>query len=202
VFAHDHARDFEHLYQVCSDILRTKLSTASTDLWETYRQSTSGWDDERRSKLLSRYLAFPFWDGLIFPTVALSQLPQFTPIGVAQFSPLTACALPTPQEGKLKGLALHHFAGFAEAEWRENDYLWGRLDGVELLLRQLYDAASTSPQAADTVPPTSQAEAFARAGGTVLRDGLRAVLGSETSLRRITATRERIGEHVKDLPPH
>jgi hypothetical protein len=115
---------------------------------------------------------------------------------------LTACALPVPQEGKLKGLALHHFAGFAEAEWRENDYLWGRLDGVELLLRQLYDAASTAPQAADTVPPTSRAEAFARAGGTVLRDGLRAVLASETSLRRITSTRAKIAEHVKDLPPH
>src|SRR3954449_12490296 len=34
---------------------------------------------------------------------ALSQLPQFTPIGVAQFSPMTACAIPIPQEGKLKG---------------------------------------------------------------------------------------------------
>jgi patatin-related protein len=202
VFAEDHADDFERLYELYRRILGKKLSTGSTALWEAYRQSTSGWDDEHRSRLLSRYLAFPFWDGLIFPTIALSELPQFTPIGVAQFSPLTACALPTPQEGKLKGIALHHFAGFAEAEWRENDYLWGRLDGVELLLRQLCDAGSTPLQAADTVPPTSPAEAVTRAGGVVLRDGLRAVLASETALGRITQTRTEIAEHVEDLPLH
>jgi patatin-related protein len=203
VFAHDHADDFAHLYELYSGILGKKLSAGSTELWEAYRESTSDWADEHRSRLLSRYLAFPFWDGLIFPTVALSQLPQFTPIGVAQFSPLTAGALPTPEEGKLKGVALHHFAGFAEAEWRENDYLWGRLDGMELLLRQLYDAGSTHPRAADTVPPTSSAEAVARAGGVVLRDGLRAVLESETGLRRISRTRGKIARDLEDLPlPH
>jgi hypothetical protein len=71
---------------------------------------------------------------------------------------------------------------------------------MELLLRQLYDAGSTHSRAADTVPPTSSAEAVARAGGVVLRDGLRAVLESETGLRRISRTRRKIARDLEDLP--
>jgi patatin-related protein len=199
VFVEDHAHDFEHLYTAYSGIIRDKLNKRRNDLWENYRKLTSDWDDEHRNRLLSRYLAFPFWDGLIFPTIALSQLPQFSPIGVAQFSPLNACALPVPAGGKLKGAALHHFAGFVKAERRENDYLWGRLDGVELLLRQLYDAASTSSQAADTAPPPSAGEAVARAGGAVLQKGLRAVLASESGLHRITQTMQGIAKNIDAL---
>ncbi|WP_422677950.1 DUF3376 domain-containing protein [Blastococcus brunescens] len=152
-----------------------------------------------RRALLSRYLAFPFWDGLIFPTVSLSELPQFTPIGVAQFSPLAAAALSTPADGKLRGVSLHHFGGFAKAEWRENDYLWGRLDGVELILRQLYDAGSAAPTAAATAPPPSTAGAVASAGGPVLAAGLRAVLDSEQGLTRIASARARLAEEVAGL---
>ena len=139
-------------------------------------------------------------DGLIFPTIALSNLPQFTLIGVAQFSPLTAGALAQPEGGKLKGVALHHFAAFTEAAWRENDYLWGRLDGVELLLRTLHGAGATGPRATDTVPPSSPAAAVARAGGALLKDGLHAVLESETDLKRISDIKKRIAEEINALP--
>ncbi len=40
---------------------------------------------------------------------------------------------------KLAGLKLGHFAGFLKRSWRANDWLWGRLDGVEHLLRALLD---------------------------------------------------------------
>ncbi|HYF46198.1 MAG TPA: patatin-like protein [Acidimicrobiales bacterium] len=199
-FAAKNADHFTHLYTHCSEALKRRLGDGSTPLWEAYQDLTSAWDRKYRRQLLSRYLAFPLWDGLIFPTVALAQLPQFTPISVAQFSPLTARALPPPDGGKLKGVALHHFAAFTEAEWRENDYLWGRLDGVELLLRTLHDAGSPRPQAADTAPPSSPAEAVTRAGGVLLQEGLRAVLQSETDLRRIRSVRERIAEDVERLP--
>jgi patatin-related protein len=198
-FAEEHAKDFAELFQRYSTGLQASLGDGSTALWDAFQDITTAWDKRRRRALLSRYLAFPLWDGLIFPTVALSQLPQFTPIGVAQFSPVTAGALPTPEGGKLKGVTLHHFGGFAEAEWRENDYLWGRLDGVELLLRLLHDAGS-SPSPSATTPAGSPGEAVTRAGGVLLRDGLRAVLESETGLRRITKTRQRLAEAVDDLP--
>jgi patatin-related protein len=198
-FAEEHAKDFAELVQRYSAGLQAALGDGSTALWEVFQELTTAWDRRYRRALLSRYLAFPFWDGLIFPTVALSQLPQYTPIGVAQFSPVTACALPTPEGGKLKGVTLHHFGGFAEAQWRENDYLWGRLDGVELLLRLLHDAGSAAPSSA-TTPLASTGEAVARSGGVLLRDGLQAVLDSETGLRRIAETRERLARAVADLP--
>ena len=40
---------------------------------------------------------------------------------------------------KLKGIPVSHFAGFFSAKSRENDYLWGRLDAAELILRLLQD---------------------------------------------------------------
>lgn len=44
----------------------------------------------------------------------------------------------TPDE-KLAGMKLGHFAGFLKRSWRANDWLWGRLDGVEHLLNALLD---------------------------------------------------------------
>jgi predicted acylesterase/phospholipase RssA len=40
---------------------------------------------------------------------------------------------------KLAGMRLSHFAGFLKRSWRANDWLWGRLDGVEHVLRALLD---------------------------------------------------------------
>ncbi|MDQ2981730.1 MAG: DUF3376 domain-containing protein, partial [Actinomycetota bacterium] len=40
---------------------------------------------------------------------------------------------------KLAGLKLNHFAGFLKRSWRANDWLWGRLDGVEHVLRAILD---------------------------------------------------------------
>ena len=40
---------------------------------------------------------------------------------------------------KLAGVKLSHFAGFLKRSWRANDWLWGRLDGVEHVLRAILD---------------------------------------------------------------
>ncbi len=199
LFAEEHGEDFTRLFGLYRDALSSALGDGSTPLWDVFERITLAWDETSRRALLARYLAFPLWDGLIFPTVSLSELPQFTPIGVAQFSPLAAAALPTPDGGKLKGVSLHHFGGFARAEWRENDYLWGRLDGVELILRQLYDAGSASPAAAATAPPTSGGAAVRSAGGPVLQAGLRAVLRSEEGLTRVPDLRRDLARAVADL---
>jgi patatin-related protein len=199
-FAEAHAGDFATLFTTYRNALETALGDGGTALWNAFKDKTLAWGASYRRALLSRYLAFPFWDGLIFPTVSLAELPQFTPIGVAQFSPLAAGALPTPEGGKLKGVSLHHFGGFAKAEWRENDYLWGRLDAVELIMRQLYDAGSPAPTAAATAPPSSATDAVLSAGGSVLKAGLEAVLTSETGLTRIAGTLASLRDQVARLP--
>jgi hypothetical protein len=197
-FAEQHAEDFVQLFKVYREALTSALGDGSAPLWEAFQEGTSSWPERDRRGLLSRYLGFPLWDGLIFPTVALSGLPQFTPIGVTQFSPRTAAALPTPEGGKLRGTSLHHFAAFLKPEWRENDYLWGRLDGVELILRTLRDAGSATPPAEATTAPPSP-DAVRSAGGPILASGLRAVLDAESELTRIAPTRQRLAEQVARL---
>ena len=43
----------------------------------------------------------------------------------------------------LRGADLRHFAGFLSRPHRENDYLWGRLDGAERLIDIVCNAAGT-----------------------------------------------------------
>ena len=40
---------------------------------------------------------------------------------------------------KLAGLQVHHFGGFYKRSWRANDWMWGRLDGADRLVRLLLD---------------------------------------------------------------
>jgi hypothetical protein len=51
-------------------------------------------------------------------------------------SPLDArlLDLPDPEKPKLAGMAVMHFGAFFKRDGRENDYLWGRLDGAERLI--------------------------------------------------------------------
>ena len=50
-----------------------------------------------------------------------------------------------PIRGKLMGLRLHHFGGFLRSEWREYDWMWGRLDGATHLVRMLIARLTAEP---------------------------------------------------------
>lgn len=193
-FAVEHDEAFGALYAAYRDSLDVRLEDSSGPIWQAFVELTGGWSPEHRRALLSRYLGFPLWDALIFPTIALSELPQFTPIAVTQFSPLAAGALPV--KDKLKGVTMHHFGAFTDAAWRENDYLWGRLDAAELILRTL--RATGSPDEYQPTPKTPE-EAAGQAGRH-LRPALSAILASETDLSRIANLRRTLTTQVATLP--
>jgi patatin-related protein len=44
---------------------------------------------------------------------------------------------PLKARKKLAGVALHHFGAFLDRGWRQNDIMWGRLDGAERLITAL-----------------------------------------------------------------
>ncbi|HKE59396.1 MAG TPA: patatin-like protein [Pyrinomonadaceae bacterium] len=44
---------------------------------------------------------------------------------------------PLKARKKLAGVALHHFGAFLDRSWRQNDIMWGRLDGAERLITAL-----------------------------------------------------------------
>ena len=144
-FASARAQELSDLYQACLEtVADTGVTGTSRDLWTALIERTGTWDPGDRSGLLARYVGFPIWDSLIFPVISLSKLPQLTPITVHRFSPLDATCLHAvesdgkPRTGnppaKLDGVRYGHFGAFFEKSWRENDYLWGRLDGAELIL--------------------------------------------------------------------
>jgi predicted acylesterase/phospholipase RssA len=47
-------------------------------------------------------------------------------------------------EQKLAGMKAGHFGGFLKRSWRANDWLWGRLDGVQHVIRATFDLDWTS----------------------------------------------------------
>ncbi|APA98502.1 hypothetical protein NS506_04454 [Nocardia seriolae] len=177
-FADDNAQHFLALKDAYAAHMRVPLEASGHALWQAFHDTTQDWDKSHRIRLASRYLGFPLWDGLLFPTISLSNLPQFTPIPMAQFSPLRATAFRTPAGGKLKGVGLGHFEAFTRAADRENDYLWGRLDAAELILRTL-DETAAPPTAAGQEPRPRPV------GRELLPEALTAVLDTETALRLV-----------------
>jgi predicted acylesterase/phospholipase RssA len=104
---------------------------------------------------------------------------------------------------KLAGLKLNHFAGFLKRSWRANDWLWGRLDGVEHVLRAIVDldrvdevgpGAVTALATAAFPPSTFDREVLLRAWEeTLAHYGIEAVdegeAAFESVLRRALAER-------------
>ena len=194
-YARRHNADITALVEAYASTLGGLLDDSGKPIWDAFSGGTTNWAAEHRRFLLSRYIGFPLWDALIFPTIALSDLPQLTPIGVTQFSPISAAALTPPEQDKLKGTSFHHFGGFMKPEWRENDYLWGRLDGAELVLRTLRAAVD------QTVPEPSTAgrleqEAARQAAGPHLATTIDRILRSEADLRRVEKVRQYVADQI------
>jgi patatin-related protein len=99
-FARGNGDHFQDVFDRYAEGLKP-LCGDSAKLLEAFQEHTQGWRLDARKALLSRYLGFPLWDGMLFPTISLTELPQLTPIEVRQFSPLTAKALKAfDQRGK------------------------------------------------------------------------------------------------------
>jgi patatin-related protein len=50
-----------------------------------------------------------------------------------------AFGLPSTAAGKLAGIQIDHFGAFYKSSWRANDWMWGRLDAADRLVRTLLD---------------------------------------------------------------
>lgn len=86
-------------------------------------------------------------DAVRYVLGAISDLGGKRPIDLVRVSPndtnnlyLITCdelVDETPAARKLAGEGLGHLQGFLEERWRRNDYIWGRLDACEILLRTM-----------------------------------------------------------------
>lgn len=102
------------------------------------------WGDDDVADLRGRFEWFDQWDMALYPVREANGVGEQDIVGIARMSPRDAWLL-APEgspsevksfyEHKLKGTAYGHFGAFLEAAWRQNDYLWGRLDAAERLVR-------------------------------------------------------------------
>jgi patatin-related protein len=139
-----HAENLDALEEALRVYLKQQLSGFTGDLYTGLLSLTEGWDDKVRWGLLVRYLGFPFWDVLLYPIQALSDVGERDIVQIVRLSPRDSKRIPPehPDEKKLVGAGQGHFGAFLSRQGREQDYLWGRLDGAERFVHMLLRDAS------------------------------------------------------------
>lgn len=180
-YVDEHAGELDALEAGLKQFLTAKLSGFTAGLYGELLKLTEGWSDDLRWNLLVRYLGFPFWDVLLYPIQALSDVGERDHVEVVRISPRDTHRIPAPTSdphGKLVGARAYHFGAFLSRAGREQDYLWGRLDGAERLIGLL-------------IPPTDEAgrdrwceEAFR----AILEEDEQAVPNAADLVRHVRAT--------------
>jgi patatin-related protein len=88
-----------------------------------------------RRRMLLTYLGFPFYDVATFPLIRNEGLTEYDGVKIDRISPDDARSI---REGgtktTLKGTEFYNFGAFFSRDYRENDYLWGRLHGAERMI--------------------------------------------------------------------
>jgi hypothetical protein len=91
--------------------------------------------EEARRSLLFGYLGYILYDLATLPLLQGEGLDEFDPIKVDRISPEDARSI---RDGgaaaTLKGIEFNNFGAFFSRAYRENDYLWGRLHGLDRLV--------------------------------------------------------------------
>jgi patatin-related protein len=129
-----HRPDLEAADKELREFIHTTLDGFSSGLYRRLYDLSVQWRPERRRDLLVRYVGFPLWDVLLYPIQALADAGENDEIKVQRMSPYEAQVLATPPAAKVEGKRLMHFWAFFDRHARENDYLWGRLDGAAHLI--------------------------------------------------------------------
>ncbi|MEM6856227.1 MAG: patatin-like protein [Pseudomonadota bacterium] len=88
-----------------------------------------------RKRMLLTYLGFPYYDIATLPLLQREVLDEFNPALIDRISPDDARSI---REGgtrsTLRGIEFYNFGAFFSRDYRENDYLWGRLHGAERMI--------------------------------------------------------------------
>lgn len=97
-------------------------------------------DHAKRTMLLG-YIGFTLYDIATLPLLQGEGLDEFDPIKVDRISPDDAQTIRKGgARATLKGIEFNNFGAFFSRAYRENDYLWGRLHGVDRLVDILVSA--------------------------------------------------------------
>jgi patatin-related protein len=119
------------------DFLATQRLLPATDLAaeELLIDALEDMPKELKRRMLLTYLGFPFYDVATLPLSRREGLDEFNPVKIDRISPDDALSI---REGgtaaTLRGIEFYNFGAFFSRDYRENDYLWGRLHGAERMI--------------------------------------------------------------------
>ncbi len=129
---------------------------------------------ELKRRILLSYLGFPFYDMVTLPLLRGEGSNEFEPAKVGRISPDDCTSIRAGGAASmLRGTEFYNFGAFFSRAYRENDYVWGRLHGVERMMDMV---ASALPDG--TVIDGAELARFKR-------DGFLAVLDEEDGLKRV-----------------
>jgi len=119
------------------DFLATQRLLPATDLAaeEMLIEALEDMPKVLKRRMLLTYLGFPFYDVATLPLSRREGIDEFNPVKIDRISPADALSI---REGgttaTLRGIEFYNFGAFFSRDYRENDYLWGRLHGAERMI--------------------------------------------------------------------
>ena len=175
----------DDLHDAVKAHLERELAGHGASVGEALVSGTTGWPDAARTAVLDADASFAAWDVLLYPLRHVSETAELDRVDVMRLSPFEITRLYAVEDGeqvrgplKLAGVQAAHFGAFFSRDRRENDYLWGRLDATEWILRLLLEED----------PPAD-----------LCADAFDAVLESEAALTKIGDLRARLAEQSSKL---
>ncbi len=184
-YAERHAEELDRLREVVERRVLAAVAAGEARLYDQLIELSATWAPGVKTDVLVRYLGFPFWDILVYSVQAVADVNERDHVEVLRVSPLDAKLLEPNPGAKLKGTGLFHFAAFFDRGYRENDYLWGRLDAAERLITLMLD---------DPERPGIEG-----ANPAECRKAFEAILADERSLVTIERLREGLRQRAAEL---
>ncbi len=119
------------------DLLATQRLLPATDLAaeEQLIDALEDMPKNLKRRMLLTYLGFPFYDVATLPLSRREGLDEFNPVKIDRISPDDALSIRCGgTAATLRGIEFYNFGAFFSRDYRENDYLWGRLHGAERMI--------------------------------------------------------------------
>ncbi|MEY4999108.1 MAG: hypothetical protein RIS00_1152, partial [Pseudomonadota bacterium] len=152
---------------------KRKLDTADSATDAAIHAAMAAISGEAGRSILLGYLGYILYDIATLPLLQGEGQDEFDPVKVDRISPDDAATIrPGGAAATLKGIEFNNFGAFFSRAYRENDYLWGRLHGID----RLVDIVHSSMTGTSTLDPTVVLKLKKRAFLAVL-DGEEARLG-------------------------
>ena len=169
-----------------------------------------------RNALAHYYQDYEDYDLLTYPITFETGVGEADPIDIIRISPEDAKQLIDERATgcqKLAGSALGHFGAFLARQWRQNDILWGRLDGAERIisallpnhpLRQQLIGQAQAQIICETIEPMGKNERNALLAESMMRTRTRKAESPQLDdfmrrLRENCVSDPKLNQRLKDL---